>query len=44
VRDWLEQIEIDGAPWNKKPPAPPMPADVIAATADRYRTALATLA
>jgi phosphoribosylaminoimidazole-succinocarboxamide synthase len=44
VRDWLERIEIDGAPWNKKPPAPPMPADVIAATADRYRTALATLA
>jgi phosphoribosylaminoimidazole-succinocarboxamide synthase len=44
VRDWLEQATIDGAPWNKKPPPPPLPAEVVAATAERYRKALATLA
>ena len=44
VRDWLEQVTIDGAPWNKKPPAPPMPAEVIAATAARYRAAFDALA
>jgi len=25
VRDWLESVRIDGAPWNKKAPAPAMP-------------------
>ncbi len=25
VRDWLEQVKVDGAPWNKKPPPPPLP-------------------
>ena len=33
LRDWLEKIT-----WNKKPPPPTMPADVIAATAKRYLT------
>ena len=44
VRDWLEQVTIDGAPWNKTPPPPPMPAEVVAATAERYRKALAAMA
>jgi phosphoribosylaminoimidazole-succinocarboxamide synthase len=35
VRDWLE--DQDG--WDKTPPAPPMPQDVIDATADRYMSA-----
>jgi phosphoribosylaminoimidazole-succinocarboxamide synthase len=34
VRDYLERIR-----WNKQPPAPPLPADVIAATSDKYREA-----
>jgi phosphoribosylaminoimidazole-succinocarboxamide synthase len=44
VRDWLEQVRVDGAPWNKKPPAPPLPAEVVEATAARYRAALDHLA
>jgi phosphoribosylaminoimidazole-succinocarboxamide synthase len=40
VRDWLEQVRIDGEPWPKTPPAPALPAEVIAATAARYREAL----
>ncbi len=34
VRDWLV-----AAGWNKEPPAPPLPVDVIQATAQRYREA-----
>ena len=37
VRDWLEGVRIDGAPWPKRPPAPTLPADVIARTASTYR-------
>lgn len=40
VRDWLEQVRIDGKPWGKTPPAPPLPAEVIANTAAKYREAL----
>ncbi|MEQ1776533.1 MAG: phosphoribosylaminoimidazolesuccinocarboxamide synthase [Burkholderiales bacterium] len=32
IRDWLETT-----PWNKKPPAPMPPPDVLAKTADKYR-------
>ncbi|PWB57475.1 MAG: phosphoribosylaminoimidazolesuccinocarboxamide synthase [Nitrosomonadales bacterium] len=35
VRDWLESIG-----WNKKPPAPALPADVAARTGEKYREAL----
>ena len=35
VRDWLE-----AQPWDKAPPPPDLPADVIARTADKYREAL----
>ena len=43
VRDWLEQAEVDGKPWGKAPPAPPLPADVIEKTAAKYREALQRL-
>lgn len=38
VRDWLEQ-----SGWNKQPPAPAVPADVLAKTVEKYREALAVL-
>ncbi|HEX9597406.1 MAG TPA: phosphoribosylaminoimidazolesuccinocarboxamide synthase, partial [Anaerolineales bacterium] len=34
VRDYLEQIG-----WNKQPPAPELPAEVVAATRAKYREA-----
>ena len=34
VRDYLERIG-----WNKQPPAPALPADVVAATREKYREA-----
>jgi len=38
VRDYLESIG-----WNKKPPAPTLPPEVIAKTAEKYREALTRL-
>ena len=38
VRDWLE-----AQPWNKKAPAPHLPPDVLAKTAEKYREALRLL-
>ncbi len=38
VRDWLET-----QPWNKKHPAPALPPDVLAKTAEKYREALRLL-
>ena len=43
VRDWLEQVTVDGKPWSKTPPAPRVPADVIARTAAKYQEALVRL-
>ena len=43
VRDWLEQVQIDGKPWNKTPPAPRVPNEVIAKTAAKYQEAMARL-
>jgi phosphoribosylaminoimidazole-succinocarboxamide synthase len=43
VRDWLEQASVDGHPWNKRPPAPNLPASVIAQTTQRYQEALQCL-
>jgi phosphoribosylaminoimidazole-succinocarboxamide synthase len=43
VRDWLEQVRIDGKPWSKTPPAPRVPDAVIARTAAKYQEALARL-
>lgn len=38
VRDWLEAQH-----WDKRPPAPALPEDVLAHTADKYREALRLL-
>ncbi|HEV8107287.1 MAG TPA: phosphoribosylaminoimidazolesuccinocarboxamide synthase [Burkholderiales bacterium] len=38
VRDYLETLD-----WNKEPPAPKLPEDVIARTSDKYREALQRL-
>jgi phosphoribosylaminoimidazole-succinocarboxamide synthase len=43
VRDWLEQATVDGKLWDKRPPAPRLPQDVIDKTAAKYREALETL-
>jgi phosphoribosylaminoimidazole-succinocarboxamide synthase len=43
VRDWLEQVRINGKPWDKTPPAPRLPQDVVEKTADKYREALERL-
>ncbi|WBY00152.1 phosphoribosylaminoimidazolesuccinocarboxamide synthase [Ramlibacter tataouinensis] len=40
LRDWLEQARIHGKPWDKTPPAPRLPQEVIARTAAKYREAL----
>ena len=38
VRDWLE-----AQPWNKKAPAPRLPADILSKTSDKYHEALRLL-
>jgi phosphoribosylaminoimidazole-succinocarboxamide synthase len=38
VRDYLETLD-----WNKKPPGPKLPPDIIARTSEKYREALARL-
>ncbi len=38
VRDWLESIG-----WNKKPPGPELPPEVVARTVEKYREALTRL-
>jgi phosphoribosylaminoimidazole-succinocarboxamide synthase len=43
VRDWLEAARVNGVPWNKRAPAPALPADVIEKTAAKYREALTRL-
>jgi phosphoribosylaminoimidazole-succinocarboxamide synthase len=39
LRDWLETALVDGKPWNKRPPAPTVPNNVIELTAAKYREA-----
>lgn len=43
LRDWLESVRINGKPWNKTPPAPTLPREVINQTAAKYREALERL-
>lgn len=38
VRDWLENCA-----WDKQPPAPELPADIVSKTAEKYREALTRL-
>jgi phosphoribosylaminoimidazole-succinocarboxamide synthase len=40
VRDWLEQVLINGNHWDKKAPAPKLPQEVIEKTAQKYQEAL----
>ncbi|HJV71819.1 phosphoribosylaminoimidazolesuccinocarboxamide synthase [Ideonella sp.] len=44
VRDWLEQAQVDGRPWNKKAPAPSLPPEVVQRTAAKYHEAFDRLA
>jgi len=43
LRDWLEQVRINGKPWDKTPPAPHLPREVIEKTAAKYQEALERL-
>ena len=43
VRDWLEQAQVNGKPWDKTAPAPRLPQSVIENTAAKYREALERL-
>ncbi|HNR10574.1 MAG TPA: phosphoribosylaminoimidazolesuccinocarboxamide synthase, partial [Nitrosomonas europaea] len=38
IRDWLEQIN-----WNKTPPAPPIPEEVLVQTIEKYQAACRVL-
>ncbi len=43
LRDWLEAAQVNGKPWDKTPPAPRLPREVIENTAARYREAMQRL-
>ena len=43
LRDWLETAQVGGKPWDKTPPAPRLPKEVIEKTAAKYREALQRL-
>ncbi len=43
LRDWLETAQVGGKPWDKTPPAPRLPQDVIEHTAAKYSEALQRL-
>lgn len=43
LRDWLQQVRVHGKPWDKQPPAPRLPQEVIDKTAAKYREALQRL-
>lgn len=40
LRDWLEEVRIDGKPWPKMAPPPKLPQEIIQKTAEKYREAL----
>ena len=43
LRDWLESALVAGKPWDKTPPAPRLPKEVIDKTAAKYREAMERL-
>jgi phosphoribosylaminoimidazole-succinocarboxamide synthase len=43
LRDWLETAQVGGKPWDKTPPAPRLPREVVEKTAAKYREALQRL-
>jgi phosphoribosylaminoimidazole-succinocarboxamide synthase len=42
VRDFLEEL-VQAGDWNRQPPAPDLPEDVVSSTSDRYREAYSRL-
>lgn len=43
LRDWLESAQVNGQPWDKTPPSPRLPREVIEKTAAKYQEALTRL-
>jgi phosphoribosylaminoimidazole-succinocarboxamide synthase len=43
LRDWLEQAQVNGKPWDKTAPAPRLPRDIVSQTAAKYQEALQRL-
>ena len=43
LRDWLEGVQVAGAAWNKRAPAPRMPTPIAKTTSDRYTAAVSAL-
>ena len=43
LRDWLETAQVNGQPWDKTPPSPRLPREVIEKTAAKYQEALIRL-
>jgi phosphoribosylaminoimidazole-succinocarboxamide synthase len=43
LRDWLETAQVGGKPWDKTPPAPRLPREVIEKTSAKYQEALTRL-
>ena len=39
LRDWLEQVQVDGAVWDKRAPAPRLPEIVTVGTSSKYADA-----
>ena len=37
VRDWLEEVRVEGRPWDKRAPAPVLSDHVIRVTAEKYQ-------
>jgi len=43
LRDWLETAQVNGQLWDKSPPSPRLPREVIEKTATKYQEALTRL-
>lgn len=43
LRDWLESAQVNSQPWDKTPPSPRLPREVIEKTAAKYQEALTRL-
>jgi phosphoribosylaminoimidazole-succinocarboxamide synthase len=39
LRDWLEEVRVEGRPWNKRSPAPALRNEIIVSTRARYLSA-----
>jgi phosphoribosylaminoimidazole-succinocarboxamide synthase len=43
LRDWLETAQVSGKPWDKSPPSPRLPKEIIEKTSAKYQEALTRL-